>query len=273
MEQDSTSYHSQGLLRGLTALRVLGEQGQPASLAELARVIDMPKPSLLRLLAVMEREGFVSRLGQPPVYALGPSVYALAESLTPIEFSDITSPTLKALADELGFTSNLGILQGESVLHLDVEEPARPLRFAAGGFLDLTYCTGLGKMLLSAIDPGSVGDHLPAREPYKAFTDRTLTTRQEVDTELARIRELGFSVDDEERNRGVRCMAVLVPIEHDVTLSLSVSGPAGELAAGDEDRVHKRLQEAARTVAQLPRLDIALNNLRSRVAVPTTENA
>ncbi|PVE96910.1 IclR family transcriptional regulator [Microbacterium sp. TPD7012] len=267
MEQDSTNYHSQGLMRGLIALRTLGERGQPLGLAELARTLDMPKPSLLRLLSVMEREGFVSRFGQPPVYAPGPSVYALAETLTPVEFSEVTAPTLKALADELGFTSNLGILQGESVLHLDVEEPARALRLSAGGFLDHTYCTGLGKMLLSALDPARVSDHLPGREPYKMFTDRTIRTRRQLVADLSRIRERGFSIDDQERNRGVRCMAVLVPTSHDVVLSLSVSGPAGELAADDEERVHRKLVSAAKAVAELPRLGIVLNNLRSRLAI------
>lgn len=254
-------------MRGLIALRNLGERGQPMGLAELARELSMPKPSLLRLLAVMEREGFVSRFGQPPVYALGPSVYSLAEALAPVEFSDVTAATLKVLADELGFTSNLGILQGESVLHLDVEEPTRALRLAAGGFLDHTYCTGLGKMLLSTLDPDRVAYHVPSREPYKTFTDRTIRTRRQLTSELKRIRERGFSIDDQERNRGVRCMAVLVPLEHEITLSLSVSGPAAELAPEDEERVHRKLQKAARTVAELPRLGIALNNLRTRLAI------
>ncbi|MHC9044336.1 IclR family transcriptional regulator [Microbacterium saperdae] len=267
MERDANSYHSQGLMRGLLALRTLGDRGQPVGLADLSRAMDLPKPSLLRLLAVMEREGFVSRFGQPPVYTLGPSVYTLAESLTPVELPQVTASTLKDLADELGFTSNLGVLQGQSVLHLDVAEPARALRIAAGGFLDHTYCTGLGKMLLSVLDLDLVGGHLPTREPYESFTDRTLTTRAQLDDELSRIRERGFSIDDQERNRGVRCMAVLVPIDHEITLSLSVSGPAGELPADDEARIHRRLRDAAKTVADLPRLGIALQNVRTRLAI------
>jgi len=252
-------------MRGLLVLKALGQRGQAAGLAELARAIDLPKPSLLRLLTVMEREGFVARFGQPPVYGLGPSVYELAESLTPLEVSEVTGPVLKALADELGFTSNLGVLKGRSVLHLNVEEPARALRLADGGFLDHTYCTGLGKMLLSALDAERVSEHVPSTEPYERFTERTLTSRRQLNAELAKIRERGFSIDDEERNRGVRCMAILVPLESAVALSLSVSGPSGELAQADEERIYGSLQAAAVTLASLPRLSMAIHDLRTKI--------
>ncbi|MDA4893815.1 IclR family transcriptional regulator [Streptomyces sp. MS2A] len=267
MEQNSTSYHSQGLARGLTVLRVLGAEGQPLPLAELARAAGLPKPTLLRLLTVMEREGFIARTGQPPAYTLGPSVYALTESLAAVELSELTAPTMKALADGLGFTSNLGVLQGRSVLHLGVEEPARALRIAAGGFLDHTYCTGLGKMLLSVLEDDRVADHIPTREPFESFTDQTITTRAQLDEELARIRERGVSIDDQERNRGVRCMAVLVPAEHELTVSLSVSGPAGELTERDEDHIRAALTDAAAEIAGLPRIGAALQNVRTRLAI------
>lgn len=267
MEQNSTSYHSQGLARGLAVLRVLGADSQPMPLAGLSRALELPKPTLLRLLTVMEREGFIARVGQPPSYVLGPSVYALTESLAPVELAELTAPTMKALADELGFTSNLGVLQGRAVLHLGVEEPARALRIAAGGFLDHTYCTGLGKMLLSVLDAEQVAEHIPTRQPFESFTDRTITTRTELDAELERVRERGFSIDDQERNRGVRCMAILVPAEHELTLSLSVSGPAGELTQQDEARVHRTLTEAAAVIAALPRLGAALQHVRTRLAI------
>lgn len=267
MEQNSTSYHSQGLARGLAALRVLGAESQPMSLAALSRALDLPKPTVVRLLSVMEREGFVTRVGQPPAFTLGPSLYALTESLGPADLSQLTAPTMKALADELGFTTNLGVLQGRAVLHLAVEEPARALRIAAGGFLDHTYCTGLGKMLLSALEPEIVDEHVPLSEPYERFTDYTITDRFALDRELVRIRDRGVAMDDQERNRGVRCMAILVPAPDDLALSLSVSGPAGELGTGDEARVLRVLREAATAIAGLPRLGAALQTVRERLAL------
>jgi len=158
---------------------------------------------------------------------------------------------MRELAAELGFTANLGVLQGRSVLHLHVEEPSRPLRFAASGTLDFTYCTGLGKMLMSTLADDKLNDHLPATEPFTPFTQYTITTFADIRAELALVRERCYSVDNQERNRGVTCLAVLIPVESAISSSLSISAPSGELltAAQQDACVHVVRGYAARLAA------------------------
>ncbi|MBK0420439.1 IclR family transcriptional regulator [Leucobacter sp. CSA1] len=264
MRTSSKPYHSQGLARALAALRALGQARDPMSLADLAKELELPKPTLLRLLSVLEEERFVTKSGAVPLYSIGPSVFEIAESAGFVDFEDVVSVTLKALADDLGFTANIGVLQGRSVLHLCVEEPARALRIANGGFLDHTYCTGLGKMLLSQLDPASIDQHLPLDETWQSFTPRTITSREQLDRALASIREHGYSVDDQERNRGVRCLAVLIPVKASFDLSLSVSGPLGEISEAEVPRVVDALHRTAQEIAQLPRLSVALESVRTR---------
>ncbi|MGM1018838.1 MAG: IclR family transcriptional regulator [Actinomycetota bacterium] len=264
MDASSGSYHSQGLSRGLAALRTLAKAQDPLSLATLAQRLDLPKSTLLRLLAVMEEEGFVVKLEDPPSYTVGPSVFDIAESLGDVDLAALTSATLKELANRLGFTANLGVLQGRSVLHLCVEEPERALRIAAGGFLDHTYCTGLGKVLLAALDSEQIDQRLPAPQPWESFTEHTITTRTALDVELDRVRQHGYSIDDEERNRGVRCMAVIVPTDAPFALALSVSGPIGEITDAHAPAVYRALTEAATAIARLPRLTSALESVRLR---------
>lgn len=264
MDHHSTSYHSQGLTRGLTVLRALGRSDDTLSLAALAEQVEVPKSTLLRLLAVMEAERFVAKVGNPPSYGLGSAIFEVTASTGNVDVSDLVSPTLKELADELGFTTNLGVLQGRSVLHIAVEEPARALRIAAGGFLDHTYCTALGKMLLSTLDQTDVDNHLPVAEEWEQFTDYTITRRSDFVSELDRVRAQGYSIDDQERYRGVRCMGVLVPIDAPFSLSVSASGPAGELSETDDPRAHRALTSAADRIARLPRIKPALETVRSR---------
>lgn len=234
MERRATSYHSQGLTRALAALKALSTAGHPLTLAELSREMELPKSTLMRLLSVMEQQDFVRREGDPPTYAIGHSVVQIAQAYRSADVADVAAPLMRELAAELGFTANLGVLQGRSVLHLHVEEPSRPLRFAASGTLDFTYCTGLGKMLLSTLAADALNEHLPATEPFTPFTQHTITTFPGMRTELARVRERGYSVDNQERNRGVTCLAVLVPVESAVPVSLSISAPSGELPAETE---------------------------------------
>ncbi|MGC0251238.1 IclR family transcriptional regulator [Pseudactinotalea sp. Z1748] len=264
MSNGAPSYHSQGLARGLRMLRVLGQSRDPLTLAALAKQLDIAKPTLLRLLAVMERERFVVKAGNVPAYSLGPSILEVAESIGTIDFADITSDTLKELADELGFTTNLGVLHGRSVLHLAVEEPDRALRIASGGYLDHTYCTALGKMLLSVLPMKEVDEHLPVSPEWESFTDHTITNRADFDAELQRIRDLGYSIDDQERNRGVRCMSVVVPLDGDSSLAISASGPAGELDSSIAREVLTALTTASEKFADLPGFGPSLAAARTR---------
>lgn len=267
MEQRAKSYHSQGLNRALAILRLLGKASTPLTLAAITSQLDLPKSTVVRLLNVMEDEGFVRRSGEYPAYAIGHAVHEIAEGYRPPSMSDVAAPVLSRLADEVGFTANLGVLEGPSVLHLHVAEPQRALRFATGGTLDFAYCTGLGKLLMSVLPEDDIDAHLPESEPYSTWTARTITTRADMVAELERIREAGYSVDDEERNRGVTCMAVLLPTHGAPTLALSVSAPSAELEEPARERILPVLRAAATELVARPGFDAALDPLRTRMAV------
>lgn len=247
MEQGATSYHSQGLARALMILRALSESGQSCTLAQLSQKLDLPKSTLVRLLNVLEGQQFVHREGNPPVYMIGHAVLEIAETFrNHISVSQIASPALKALAHTTGLTANLGILDGRSVLHVSVEEPDRPLRFrSSSGSLDHTYCTGLGKTLLSALPESALDDHLPMTEPFESFTEHTITTRAAMLRELEAIRERGYGIDAQERDPGVTCLAIVVPNTSGLNVALSVSGPRAEM----EGEARERCLAALRTTA------------------------
>ncbi|SFS06805.1 transcriptional regulator, IclR family [Agrococcus baldri] len=267
MEQRAKSYHSQGLNRALGILRLLGKSNTPLTLASIAAELDLPKSTAVRLLLVMEEEGFVRRSGEHPAYSIGYAIHEIAEGYRPVSMAEITAPVLSELADEVGFTANLGLLEGPSVLHLHVAEPQRALRFATGGMLDFAYCTGLGKLLMSVLPEDEIDAHLPESEPYATWTPRTISTRAGIVAELAQIREAGYSVDDEERNRGVTCMAVLLPTNDAPMLALSISAPSAELDAAARKQYLPILNAAAAALVALPEFDAALAPLRTRMAL------
>ncbi|MGO1582096.1 MAG: IclR family transcriptional regulator, partial [Actinomycetaceae bacterium] len=221
-------------------LRLLGKASTPLTLAAITSQLDLPKSTVVRLLNVMEDEGFVRRSGEYPAYAIGHAVHEIAEGYRPPSMSDVAAPVLSRLADEVGFT---------------------------GGTLDFAYCTGLGKLLMSVLPEDDIDAHLPESEPYSTWTARTITTRADMVAELERIREAGYSVDDEERNRGVTCMAVLLPTHGAPTLALSVSAPSAELEEPARERILPVLRAAATELVARPGFDAALDPLRTRMAV------
>lgn len=247
MKQNSSSYHSQGLVRAIAILRVLSAGDEPQTLAQISRNLDVPKSTLMRLLFVLESERFVYKEGDPPAYRVGQAVLGIADSFRGrIDVTKIVTPRLRRLAHDAGLTANIGVLEGRSVLHLCVEEPDRGLRYrTSSGSLDIAYCTSLGKMLLSALPESELVHHLPLEEPFPAFTPTTITTRKELLEDLVAIRKRGYSIDNEERDLGVICIAVTIALSEGLNVAVSVSGPAGELQGSLENSNLDLLDEVA----------------------------
>jgi DNA-binding IclR family transcriptional regulator len=270
MEPHSTPYHSQGLVRALRLLRVLGTADRALRLAELAAALELPKSTLIRLLTVLEDEEFVYREGDPASYTVGHAVLEITESFRrQANVVDVAAPYLKRVAQETGLTANIGTLEGRWVLHICVEEPDRPLRFrSSNGSLDHTHCTGLGKMLLSALSGERLGDHLPSEEPFTSFTEHTITDRAALESELERVRDRGYSIDDQERDTGVVCMALAIPNRLDLNVALSVAGPAGELTEARRPATLRILRDTASALGTDSRF---LAALRAGSATTVTE--
>lgn len=260
MEQRATNYHARALSRGLEILRTLRGSDDGVTLAQLHERTGHAKSTLVRLLGVLEEEGFVLRIDERPSWTLGFAVIDLAgDRLDAVGVPALARPLLSALAAETGATCNLGVLDGRQVLHVYVEEPDRPLRFRAStGSRDDAYCTGLGKLLLAHCEEGRLGDHLPEQEPYARRTEHTLVTRARLAADLAETRERGYSFDDEEGAAGVRCLAVPLRSDGECVAALSTAGAASELAPAEHERILGHLRATAARIEAQPALINAL---------------
>ena len=258
-DEAQTSYQSRALDRGLTVLECLARSRSGSeSLAELHSLTDLPKSTLLRLLSVLERRGFVRSIADGARYRLGHSVVDLAESYRRgADVAGAALPYLTALAHETRQTANLGVLEGGRVLHVLVQEPERALRFrSVSGARDAVHCTGLGKMLLAGLVPAEARELLLGDGPLEARTERTLTDPAAVMLEVDRSRARRFAVDDEEGALGVCCLAVPLPMTGSGgerwTASISLAGPVGEMSGTDRDRLLNTLGRTAERMAGDP---------------------
>ncbi|MCW3818914.1 IclR family transcriptional regulator [Micromonospora sp. DR5-3] len=226
----SANYHTHALARGLSLLEMLAAGPQPLTLIDFHERTGLPKSTLVRLLSVLGEMQFVVRVDERPAFRLGHKVLSLSTAyVSALDLSVVAGPHLRELARASGQTANLGLLDGDQVLHVCVEEPDRPIRFTVQtGTRDSTHCTALGKMLLAGLDPEQVTAHVPA-EPMPRRTDRTITSLAELRRELRRTAERGHAFDDNEGSVGLRCLAVPVHVDGEQIAAISVSGPSGEV--------------------------------------------
>ena len=246
---NGTNYHTHALTRGLGILGLLGRSRGPLTLQELHRGSGLPKSTLVRLLSALSDEGYAVRVDERPAYRLGHKVLALARSyVSALDVTELARPYLREVAKATGHTSNLGVLDGHDVLHVALEHAERPLRFDSRvGERARTYCTGLGKMLLSGLADKDVPEHLPPK--LERLTGATITTRAALLRELAVVRERGFSTDDSAHSPGLSCVAVPVVVEGSQLAAMSVSGPSGEFDDNARAAYVRVLRSAAESLA------------------------
>ncbi|GAB3431176.1 IclR family transcriptional regulator [Flindersiella endophytica] len=274
MTSGSGNYHTHALTRGLRVLELFSGRTPPLTLTDIHDASGLPKSTLVRLLSALAEAEFVMKVDDRPAYRLGHKVMELADSyVSSLDITQVAGDYLDSLSRQTRQTSNIGLLDGDQILHVCVRLPDRPLRFEQSiGARSHNHCTGLGKVLLADLSPEQVSAHVMA-EPYQKLTERTISRRAELDSELRRIRRKGFALDDNEHNVGLRCLAISLRHDGETLAALSVSGPSGEFGPEDQRRYLDALQDAAEQLVADPEVVAALRRIystlrRSQVAEP-----
>jgi len=255
----SANYHANALARGIALLEQMASQPSPLTLNDFVDTTGLPKSTLVRLLSVLCELEYAVRVDDRPSFRLGHKVQRLATAyVSSLDLSVVAQAYLGPLARHTGQTANLGVLDGNQVLHICVAEPDRPLRFtSATGARDHSYCTGLGKLLLAHLDPDRLAACTPA-EPFPAFTDQTVRTLDQLRKDLRRTLRRGYALDDNERSVGLRCVAVPVVVDGVCLAAVSVSGPSGEFTTAAQEVYVAALRDVAAKLVIDPDFNAAL---------------
>jgi IclR family KDG regulon transcriptional repressor len=212
----------QSLARGLKILDILGQAQDGVSITELAETLGVDKGSASRLVATLVHYGYAEKDEQTRRFHLGPQVVPLSRSvLARLSMREVAKPFLRQLMERTGECAHLAVPAQGRVLYVDqVESPATLRVNAQVGTMNPLHCTALGKALLA------FGD-LQQPEMLESFTPHTLTDPERLQKNLAQVRRLGYAVDDEEFDLGVRCIAVpVLDFRCKVVASIGISGPA-----------------------------------------------
>ncbi|MGN6245376.1 MAG: IclR family transcriptional regulator [Motilibacteraceae bacterium] len=113
---------SQTLDRGLRVVELLADAPAGLTVTELAARLDVGRAVVYRLVATLEQHGLVRRAGEGPV-RLGLGLLALARRVQPL-LREAAVPVLRRLAEDVGATAHLTVVDGGEALALAVVEPS-----------------------------------------------------------------------------------------------------------------------------------------------------
>jgi DNA-binding IclR family transcriptional regulator len=238
------------LARGLEILKVFGTLGPELSQSEIAAALDLPLPTVHRLVATLERLGFVTRDPRSRVLRLGvETLKLLAPLMEGMRSPELAREHLRALAYETGETVNLATLDGNEVLYLMGYSGDRLLSVQTSVGLRLpAHCTALGKSLLGAVGDAAA-ERLLGPGPYPHRTPATKVTWAQLREELARARRDGFAVSEEEFEIGLVSLAVPLADAGDrAPLAINVSLPSFRATESERERLIDRLRKTAEVI-------------------------
>lgn len=198
-------------LRALAVLEALVASERPAALAELTAKVRLPKPTLYRMLAMLESAGLATREPASRRYAPGPRLAALGRNvMLNATLRSERRAILARLVDEIGETCNFTMLDGDRVIYLDRVEADWPLRMnlSSGSRVPL-HCSASGKLLLAFLPKGA-RERLIRHLTLTPYTETTIADAKRLSAELARIRADRYATDNEEFHAGLVCVAVPV---------------------------------------------------------------
>lgn len=197
------------------------------TLSEVAERMEQSPSTVHRLLHSLAARGMVESDPATQAWNIGPATFRLGSAF--MRRSGIVErarPILQNLMKHTGETANLGILNGDAVLFVSQAETHETIRaFFPPGTRSPLHASGIGKALLAFGRDEVLRSYLDG-STLTRFTDKTLTTPEALTEDMARIRSRGFSFDDEERTRGMRCIAAPVfDLTGEAIAGVSVSGP------------------------------------------------
>jgi DNA-binding IclR family transcriptional regulator len=240
----------QSVDRAVSVLEILARLGE-AGVTEIAEELDVHKSTAFRLLGVLENRGLVAQAKDRGKYYLGAAVLRLAgAAAVRLDISQEGVPVCRELADELGETVNIAVLDDDAAVN--IMQARGTASVTAQNWLGRRtplHATSSGKVLLAHMPP-TLREGLLART-LPRFTERTITGTTVLRAELEAVIEQGYGVTIEELELGLA--AVAAPIRaHDgkVIGAISVSGPVYRL---NSDRLPELAKRTVAAGAELSR--------------------
>jgi DNA-binding IclR family transcriptional regulator len=205
---------AKGADRVLSVFKLLARHPRGASLDELAEQLRSPKSSVHRALATLRRAGLADQ-DRDGRYRFGMEALRLAFAYYEgLDQRALVQPALDALVAAFGETAHYAQLDVDEVVYV-----AKVMRHDHDGIRlgsrvggrNPAHCTGVGKLLLSYALPSETSVNVyAATHPLVARTPATLVTPAALHADLEGVRERGYSIDREENEEGVGCVALPV---------------------------------------------------------------
>ncbi|MDW6023857.1 IclR family transcriptional regulator [Mesorhizobium sp. BAC0120] len=216
----------QSLDRALRILSIVaGSDG--LSLSEVAERSGLAASTAYRMLTTLQSHGMVEFAEQQQLWSVGVEAFRIGSAfLRSRKLVDRARSVMQELMEKTGETANLGVAEDDCVVFVSQVETHQAIRaFFRPGTRSPFHASGIGKAILAHLSPARL-EAIIEETRLEPFTAKTLSHSSDLEADLEKIRARGWSVDDEERFPGMRCIAAAIFNEFAEPVGgISISGP------------------------------------------------
>lgn len=241
------------LARGLEVLQAFKPQYSEMSVSEISQITGIPRAAVRRCLYTLNALGFV-HCPDGRHYRLLPRVLTLGHAyLSSSELAKAAQNSLDYLSKLLNESCSVATLDGDNILYIARASVKRIMTIDLGRGSRLpAYATSMGMVLLSALNIQQLEEYL-SRVTIEPLTGFTVTSAEELRTELEQVRRQGYAINDQQLELGLRSIAVpMYSRKGGVVAAMNVGVNASQVPALElRERVLPQLQRAAMELALL----------------------
>jgi DNA-binding IclR family transcriptional regulator len=226
MNEQVNSSYLKVVAKTFRVIEALSHAKSGVPLSELARHLEQPKATVFRILFTLKQLGYVEQDPLTETYKLSPQRNWQTQNEVRETLKAIARPHMERILARFEQTVCLGMLDQDQILYIEILEGLRSIRMAATvNAYAPVHSTSLGKSILAFLE-GPEAEGVLSRKPVTKLTGKTITSMGVLKRHLALVRKKGYAVDNEETERGARCVgAPIYNTQGRPFAAMSVSGP------------------------------------------------
>lgn len=230
--ENGNGYQAPGVERCLAIMELLAAHPEGLTLAEMVEKMGVPKNGVFRVAMTMLNAGYLKRDEESMRFSLSKKMLVLGySSITNENIIELSRDIMHGLREITRETVCIGIRIETDGIVLDQLMGLHPFKFSLEiGLRFPLYAGSPGKAIFAHL-PEMEFENILGRINLEKMTDTTITDKDELRVEMARIRECGYAIDRAEGLPGCHCIGAPI-LDHNSypVAAIWTTGPAERMS-------------------------------------------
>jgi DNA-binding IclR family transcriptional regulator len=245
-------YHVPALERALDVIDLLASNDRDLSFSEIMNSLNIPRPSLARILGILTERGLINKMGERGLYRLGTQLLYLGSRLeSKLKLRSVAWSYMEELALKTGKTIELSTLDRDQLILIDQIEGNEGVRLFSriGSAYPYFHAIAAGKIYLAHMEQEKRKQVL-RKIGIPVVTKYTISDMEQLEMELSDILANGYAFEDQELREGVRRVVAPIYDSHGKLAGcIGIASPIFSFAYENREYLARMVKEAAERIS------------------------